>query len=86
MPELGLSFGAGPNGVDKPSAKILYDRLINYSSNKNGTCQAYLNAAQGQSLSRSFFLSNYVALDFTVGASRVGVAPKTHYDIVEKNL
>ena len=70
--------------MDKPAAEILYDRLINYSSNTNGTCQAYLVAGQGQSLSRSFFLSNYVALDFTVGASRVGVAPKAHYEVVSR--
>jgi hypothetical protein len=82
MPDIQLAFGKDANGVNDPAAIILGSRLVNFGSNDDGTCQAYVNAGQSQSLSRSFFLSNYVALDFTQGATRVGMALKSKYEVI----
>lgn len=82
MPDLELAFGSNKNGVDDPAGEILFNRLINYSSNTNGTCQAYLHVGGAQVLSRAFFTSNYVAFDFTQGASKVGIAPKKVYEVI----
>lgn len=82
MPDLQLAFGSN----DEPSAIVLGSRLVNFGDTSSGTCQGYLSAKPGpdtQVLSRSFFLSNYVAMDFTQGATRVGLAQKATYEIIQ---
>lgn len=82
MPDLQLAFGSH----DEPSAIVLGSRLVNFGDTSSGTCQGYLSAKPApdtQVLSRSFFLSNYVAMDFTQGATRVGLAQKATYEVIQ---
>lgn len=82
MPDLEFSFS--PNSAAAGSISGI--QLVNYSSNTNGVCQAYLYASTGQTFSRSFFTSNYVALDFAQGASGVGVGAKAAQEVIPTGL
>ena len=74
MPDLNIGFNEYQwNSV----ANIFGNELLNYgSADEDCTCETFFAARGGHNCGPMFWMSNFVALDFTQGKSRVGFAAK----------